>query len=161
MRMHTAPVLVLLLIAWISIPAGAESAAGAVNPADPGSLSGFLFSTVLANLSIAFAIVLLFIFGLYAYASLARFAPYHSWIYLYLVSLTGIVWAVFLFMNSGTIADSVFLLTTVIGLNLIVHILRFDRIEISALGREMSAGISPEQSGEDTNPLLSWTPPRF
>jgi hypothetical protein len=139
MRMHAPPVLFLLL-AWISIPAGAESAAGAVNAADPGSLSGFLFSTFLANFSIAFTIVLLLVFGLYAYASLARFAPYHSWIYLYLVSLTGVVWAVFLFVNSGTIADSVFLLTTVIGLNLIVHILRFDRVMIGSPEPRKSAG---------------------
>ena len=71
--------------------------------------------------------VLLFIFGLYAYANLARFAPSHSWIYLYLVSLVGIVWSAFLVENGGSMADVTFILTTVAGINLIVHVLRFDR----------------------------------
>ena len=115
--------LLILLTSWLFVPAGAVG--------DPGAaaFSGLLVSTILANLSIAFTIVLLFVFGLYAYASLARFAPYHSWIYLYLVSLTGIVWAVFLLNNGGSLSDVAFILTTVAGINLIVHILRFDRIE--------------------------------
>jgi len=160
MRIPSLPIL-FLLISWISIPAGADSVPGAAPAADPGSITGLLASTVFANLTISFAIVLLFIFGLYAYASLARFAPYHSWIYLYLVSLTGIAWAVFLTVSGLAIAYSVFILTTVIGLNLIVHILRFDRIQISILPRGKAAGTSQEQSGEAPNPLLSWTPPRF
>jgi len=123
MRIHMVPLLVLL-ISWLFVPAAAESA-----PVAAAVFSGLLVSTILANLSIAFTIVLLFVFGLYAYASLARFAPYHSWIYLYLVSLTGIVWAVFLLNNGGSLSDVAFILTTVAGINLIVHILRFDRIE--------------------------------
>lgn len=134
MRMQSPPIL-FLLISWIFIPAGADSAPGAATAANPGSISGLLFSTVLANLSISFAIVLLFIFGLYAYASLARFAPYHSWIYLYLVSLTGIVWSLFLMNTGGSLADATFILTTVVGINLIVHVLRFDRIEIPSIGQ--------------------------
>jgi hypothetical protein len=114
---------------------------GAATAADLAAIQGLLFSSVVTNLSIAFTVVLLFIFGLYAYASLARFAPYHSWIYLYLVSMTGIVWALFLVKNNGSLADEVFILTTVVGINLIVHVLRFDRIEIPLLGIREHAAI--------------------
>jgi hypothetical protein len=160
MNIRSLPILFLLL-AWISIPAGAESAAGAVNAADPGSFSGLLFSAILTNLSIAFTVVLLFVFGLYAYASLARFAPYHTWIYLYLVSLTGVVWSAFLMNNNGSLSDVVFILTTVAGINLIVHILRFDRIQIPTPGLAKSGVTPTELSGEGTDPFLSWNPPRF
>jgi hypothetical protein len=97
---------------------------------DVGSLGGLLSPDVLPNIALAASIVLLFVFGLYAWASLARFAPYHTWIYLYLVSFTGVAWAVFLWMAGGFLAEVVFLLTTVVGINLIVHVLRFDRIVI-------------------------------
>ena len=103
---------------------------GAVSAADADSLQAFLYQNLVQNLALAAGIVLLCVFGLYAYASLARFAPYHTWIYLYLVSLTGIVWAFFLARSGGSPAEIVFLLTTVIGINLIVHVLRFDRIDI-------------------------------
>jgi len=105
---------------------------------DTGALQEFLYQNVLTNIALAAGIVFLFIFGLYAYASLARFAPYHSWIYLYLVSLTGVAWAAFLARSGGSLQDVVFVLTTVIGLNLIVHILRFDRIDLSS-----KAGAAP------------------
>jgi hypothetical protein len=97
---------------------------------DVGSLGSLLSPDVLPNIALAASIVLLFVFGLYAWASLARFAPYHTWIYLYLVSFTGVAWAVFLWMAGGFLAEVVFLLTTVVGINLIVHVLRFDRIVI-------------------------------
>jgi hypothetical protein len=135
MRVHPVTLLVLLT-SWLFVPAGAEEAPAA-------SFSGLLVSTILANLSIAFAIVLLGIFGLYAYASLARFAPYHTWIYLYLVSLTGIVWALFLLNSGGSFLDSIFILTTVAGINLIVHVLRFDRVQMSTRVRASSVGIEP------------------
>lgn len=112
---------------------------GAALAVDAGSLQDLLYSNLIANLAFAVAIVLLGIFGLYAYASLARFAPYHSWIYLYLVSLTGIAWALFMAVSGGSLPDVVFVLTTVIGLNLIVHVLRFDRIKIPS-----PFGASPE-----------------
>jgi hypothetical protein len=149
----------ILLVSLALLPMGAAGATASA--ADTGSIPGLLFSTVLTNLSIAFTVVLLFIFGLYAYASLARFAPYHTWIYLYLVSLTGIVWSLFLLNNGGSLSEVTFILTTVAGINLIVHILRFDRIQLFAPSQGMSAGISLEQNGEATNRLLSWTPPRF
>ena len=97
---------------------------------DTGTLGGLFFPEVLPNLLLACSIVLLFIFGIYAYASLARFAPYHTWIYLYLVSLSGVAWALFLVRSGGSPGDVAFLLTTVIGMNLIVHVLRFDRVVI-------------------------------
>ena len=125
-KMYALPL--IFLVSWVLIPMGAAGAASSAG--DASSLAGLLFPTVLTNLSIAFTIVLLFIFSLYAYASLARFAPYHSWIYLYLVSLTGIVWALFLMNNGGSLSEVTFILTTVAGINLIVHILRFDRIEM-------------------------------
>jgi hypothetical protein len=102
----------------------------AASALDAGSITDLLISQVLTNLAFAVAVVLLGVFGLYAYASLARFAPYHSWIYLYLVSLTGIAWAAFVATTGGSLAEVAFILTTVIGINLIVHVLRFDRIEI-------------------------------
>jgi hypothetical protein len=125
--MRFRPVLLLLIL-----PGALALATGAAAATDPATIQGFLFSTVLANLAFAVAVVLLGVFGLYAYASLARFAPYHTWIYLYLVSLAGVVWALFLMNNGGSLSDTVFLLTTVIGINLIVHALRFDRIEITS-----------------------------
>lgn len=106
--------------------------AAAVSPPWAGTLSfpDFLLSSVIPNLTFAIATVLLFILGLYAYAGLARFAPYRSWIYLYLVSFTGLVCALFLLTRGGTLAGSVFVLTTILGVNLLVHVFRFDRIEI-------------------------------
>ncbi|MDD1670671.1 MAG: hypothetical protein LUQ67_05090 [Methanomicrobiales archaeon] len=113
------------------LPAFATAVAAAgPGAAFPATLPGILASTAMVNFLIALTFVLLFVFGLYAYASLARFAPYHSWIYLYLASFSGIVWALFLMNYGGSLADAVFVITTVAGLNLIVHVLRFDRIEI-------------------------------
>ena len=143
------------------LPAGAAAATSPAVAVGDGSLPGILLSTALANLSIAFIAVLILVGGLYAYASLARFAPYHSWIYLYLVSLTGIVWSLFLLNNGGSLSDVVFILTMVAGINLIVHVLRFDRIQIFTLSPGKSAGTPLEQSGESTDPLLFWNPPRF
>ena len=118
----------VLLGAWV-LP-GLASAADITGAPAPASLPGTLVSTAAPNFLVAPALVLFFVFGMYAYASLARFAPYHEWIYLYLVSLTGVVWALFLLNNGGSLPDAVFILTTVAGLNLIVHVLRFDRIAL-------------------------------
>ena len=120
-----------LALFWALLPAGAF-AADTSTALDPATIQGALFANLLQNLGIAFTIVLMGIFALYAYASLARFAPYHTWIYLYLVSLTGIVWSAYLLTNGGSLSDAVFVLTTIAGVNLIVHVLRFDRIDIGA-----------------------------
>ena len=121
------------LVSWALLPAGA-AAAPAGGSIDPAALPGLLYSTALTNLAIALAAGVLLVAGLYAYASLARFAPYHSWIYLYLVSFTGVVWAFFLLDSTGSPVNSVFILTSIAGINLIVHVLRFDRIEMPHLG---------------------------
>jgi len=132
------------LIPTLLVPLALILPAAATGPADTtGSIPGLLFTTVLANLGIAFTVVLMFVFALYAYASLARLAPYHTWISLYLVSLTGIVWSIFLVTSGGPVSDSIFILTTVIGVNLIVHILRFDRVEIPSRNRQEHPAIVP------------------
>lgn len=135
MRMQPISLLVLLAT-LLSVPAGAADAPAA-------SFSGLLVSTILANLSIAITVVLLGIFGLYAYASLARFAPYHTWIYLYLVSFAGIAWALFRLNTGGSPMDAIFIIITVAGINLIVHLLRFDRVKMSTRVRASSVGIEP------------------
>jgi hypothetical protein len=43
--------------------------------------------------------------------------------------MTGLLWAAFRIAQGGPLSDAVFILTCVTGLNLIVHILRFDRVE--------------------------------
>ncbi|MGE5831866.1 MAG: hypothetical protein ACM3X8_03020 [Methanomicrobiales archaeon] len=140
----------LLSAAWV-LPVSAAAAAVSDGTTIPASLPGILVSSALPNFLIALSLVLLFIFGIYAYASLARFAPYHEWIYLYLVSFSGIVWAFFLVNTGGSPADSLFLITTVTGVNLIVHILRYDRIELPFLpGKE--PGPAPRRP-EDRKPV--------
>jgi hypothetical protein len=129
--MSIRPFLPSLALLGALVPAGAGAADTAAT-LDPGSIQGLLFGNLLTNIGIAFTIVLMCIFGLYAYASLARFAPYHTWIYLYLVSLTGVVWSAYLLNNGGSLSDAVFILTTVAGVNLIVHVLRYDRIDLVA-----------------------------
>ncbi len=119
--------------------AALPAAAAPAWAADPGILP----SIALENFTVAILLVLLAVFALYAYASLARFAPYHTWIYLYLVSLVGITWATFLVISGGSPAGSVFILITVAGLNLIVHILRFDRIEMYPGRHGTPAGTDP------------------
>jgi len=44
--------------------------------------------------------------------------------------MTGFLWAAFIYTQGGPYSESVFLMTSVTGLNLIVHIFRYDRIEI-------------------------------
>jgi hypothetical protein len=126
----------LLFLAGSLVPAVVGAAPDAAISIDPASLQGFLISTAIANLTIAFTVVLLCVFGLYAYASLARLAPYHTWIYLYLLSFCGIVWAVFLVSIGGPFQESIFILTTIVGINLIVYLFRFDHVVIPFTARE-------------------------
>ena len=121
----------ILALALGPVPAAAAEAGT--------SLPGDLLSTALSNLAVAAAAILICIGGLYAYASLARFAPYHSWIYLYLVSLAGMTWALFLLVSGASVADAIFVLLTVAGLNVIVHFLRFDRVEITGSSQPQQA----------------------
>ncbi len=145
MKRRSALLPLTFLTSWALLTAGAAAApetAGIIPDAasGAGSIPGILLSTALANLFLSFVAILILVGGLYAYASLARFAPYHSWIYLYLVSLTGIVWAIFLLVSGLPVADPAFILITVVGLNLIVHILRFDRIQIPPIGHVQYVG---------------------
>ena len=126
------------------IPALPAGALAALLPAPAMAAApyplGDLLPTVIAYLGIAIAGGLILVFALYAYAALARFAPYHSWIYLYLVSLVGITWAAFLATTGGSLTTVVFLVTSVIGLNLIVHVLRFDQVNLLSPKRQEQPG---------------------
>jgi hypothetical protein len=76
-------------------------------------------------------ILLLFaIAAAYGYTRRDALSRYQTWITLYLISMTGVLWAAFVSAGGGPLSDSVFILTSVAGINLIVHVLRFDRIQI-------------------------------
>ncbi len=114
------------------IPRAAIPPSGGVQPVQnipfgqPASISATLAShgSILLTTSItAFAAV-------YAFAKRFVLSRYRTWITLYLVSMTGLLWTTFLYDQGGPLSESVFIGTTVVGLNLIVHILRFDRIEM-------------------------------
>jgi hypothetical protein len=68
--------------------------------------------------------------------------PYESWIYLHLVSLTGIAWALFLLTESDLFAEAIFFLILITGVNLMVHVLRFDRIELFPQARQEQGSAS-------------------
>ena len=91
------------------------------------------YSGTIANLSMVFTSLLIASAGLFAYPNRALLSRYQPWITLYLISMTGVLWAIFLYSEGGPPADSVFLATTVAGLNLMVHIFRFDRVTIPVL----------------------------
>jgi hypothetical protein len=126
-------------VAAVNPPSGSQPAAGGGAPSSPAaqpppnpllapliSLSGIL--TTYASL-----IFVLFLFTLaaaYGYTKRDVLSRYQTWITLYLISMTGVLWAVFVSAEGGPLSDSVFILTSVAGINLIVHILRFDRIQI-------------------------------
>jgi hypothetical protein len=82
--------------------------------------------------------------GLAAMAALAAstrrdwLARNRTWVTLYLASLTGILWASFLSTIDGPFWETSFILITVAGLNLIVHTLRFDRIDLLPPPRRVS-----------------------
>jgi hypothetical protein len=91
-------------------------------------LPGYLYSIVVANLSMFFTLSLTAFTAAFAYTRLGLLSRYRTWITLYLISMTGLLWAVFLYTQGGPLPESVFIVTMVTGLNLIVHILRFDRV---------------------------------
>jgi Flp pilus assembly protein protease CpaA len=97
-----------------------------VQPSPPPSWYAFLTTYS----SILFTLLLFVLAAVYAYTKREGLSQYQTWITLYLISLTGLLWALFVYVEGGPLADSVFIVTTVAGLNLIVHVLRFDRIEI-------------------------------
>jgi hypothetical protein len=83
-----------------------------------------------ANPAALLVTVLLCLAGALAYLNRAALSLYQTWITLYLISMTGLLWAAFVYTAGGPLSDSVFLTTSVIGINLVVHILRYDRIQI-------------------------------
>jgi hypothetical protein len=96
---------------------------------------GWIYGTLAANPQVSFAFFLTGLAGLYTYTRRSWLSPYRTWITLYLISLTGFLWALFLFTRGEPLWEPAFLFTTVTGLNLIVHIFRFDRIDLTSRAR--------------------------
>ena len=103
-----------------------------------GTFTGMLewiYATAAAHITVSVTILLGGLASLYAFTRRAWLSRHRTWITLYLISLTGLLWASFVYTESGSLPDSVFIIMTVTGLNLIVHILRFDRIDLSSRAR--------------------------
>jgi hypothetical protein len=80
--------------------------------------------------SLLWILLLFALVAAYGYTKRDALSRYQTWITLYLISMTGVLWAAFVYAGGGPLSDSVFLLTSVAGINLIVHVLRYDRIQI-------------------------------
>ncbi|HMA04317.1 MAG TPA: PKD domain-containing protein [Methanomicrobiales archaeon] len=91
---------------------------------------GWLYDTMTAHIQVSFLILLGGFASVYAWTRRAWLARYRTWITLYLASLTGLLWAAFRVSQGGLLPEAIFISTTVVGLNLIVHIFRFDRIHL-------------------------------
>jgi hypothetical protein len=96
---------------------------------------GLMYASAMAHSSVSLAIVLIALAAIYAFTQRAWLARYRTWIILYLISLTGLLWAIFLSATGGPLWESAWIVLTVIGLNLMVHVLRFDRVDLSARTR--------------------------
>jgi PKD repeat protein len=94
-------------------------------------LLGWISATALAHVPVSFTVLLVGLASLYTWTRRAWLARYRTWVSLYLVSLTGLLWASFRLGQGGLLPEAVFIATTVVGLNLIVHVFRFDRIDIT------------------------------
>ncbi|HVP25720.1 MAG TPA: PKD domain-containing protein [Methanomicrobiales archaeon] len=94
-------------------------------------LIGWIYATATGHLAVSLTILLGGIVSLYAWSRREWLGRYRPWVTLYLASLSGVLWAFFLLASGGRSWEPVFLLTTIAGLNLIVHILRFDRIDLT------------------------------
>jgi beta propeller repeat protein len=94
-------------------------------------LLGWIYATAAGNLVVPATALFVVLAGLAAFARRAWLSRHRTWITLYLASLTGLLWAVFLLASGGPPWEAFFILITVAGLNLIVHLFRFDRIEVS------------------------------
>lgn len=103
-------------------------------------LLGWIYATATADIPVSIAVLVGMLASLYAFTRRAWLSRHRNWITLYLISLTGLLWVFFLFTSGGPLWESLFLFTTITGLNLIVHILRFDRIDLTPLARHGSAG---------------------
>jgi hypothetical protein len=101
-------------------------------------MMGWIYGTIAANLQVSFISFLAGLAGLYTYTRRSWLSRNRTWITLYLISLTGLLWAFYLFTSGGPLWESLFLFITIIGLNLIVPILRFDRIDLTSRARHGS-----------------------
>ena len=104
---------------------------------------GWIYATSTSNIPVSFTIVLLVLAAIYASTRRAWLSRNRTWITLYLISLTGLLWAFFLAASGGPLWESAWILITVTGLNLIVHILRFDRIDLSSRASRGYGEIGP------------------
>ena len=93
---------------------------------------GWIYATAIAHIPVSFTILLGVLASVYAFTRRAWLSRYRTWITMYLISMTGSLWALFLFTRGEPLWEPAFLFTTIAGLNLIVHILRFDRIDLSS-----------------------------
>ena len=96
---------------------------------------GWIYGTLAANPQVSFTFFLTGLAGLYTYTRRSWLSPYRTWITLYLISLTGCLWALFLFTRGEPLWEPAFLFTTIAGLNLVAHIFRFDRIDLTSRAR--------------------------
>jgi len=94
-------------------------------------LIGWIYATAAANLAVSATALLAVLLSLAAFTRRAWLSRHRTWMTLYLASLTGLLWAAFLLASGGPPWEAFFILITVTGLNLIVHLFRFDRIEVS------------------------------
>ncbi|MDD1670355.1 MAG: hypothetical protein LUQ67_03445 [Methanomicrobiales archaeon] len=91
----------------------------------------WVYAAALANLPVALTFILVSLGAIYASTRRWWLTRYRTWVTLYLISLTGLLWALFLSTSGGPFWESAWIVITVAGLNLIVHVLRFDRIDLS------------------------------
>jgi hypothetical protein len=104
-----------------------------------GGLAGSAISSVTGNPAPAFILFLIALAGALAFTLRDQVARYRTWITLYLISMTGLLWAVFTYDSGGPLSDSVFIATIVVGLNLIVHVFRYDRVVVPLPGGARNA----------------------
>jgi hypothetical protein len=98
-------------------------------------MMGWLYGTASTHITVSLAVGFLALAALYASTRRAWLSRNRTWITLHLANLTGLLWASFLFTGDGPFWEAYWILITVIGLNLIVYLLRFDRIDLSSRAR--------------------------
>jgi beta propeller repeat protein len=116
-------------------PAAAPGAGAKPLPRTPmgtfTGLVGWIYAAATSHIAVSLTILLGGLVSLYAWNRREWLGRYRPWVTLYLASLTGVLWAFFLLASGGQSWETAFLLITVAGLNLIVHVLRFDRIDLT------------------------------
>ncbi|HTY53376.1 MAG TPA: PKD domain-containing protein, partial [Methanomicrobiales archaeon] len=116
-------------------PAAVPAAPPAQVPRTPmgtfSGLIGWISAAALGHAPVSLTVLLVGIGSLYTWTRRSWLARYRTWVTLYLASLTGLLWASFRLSQGGPIPEALFIAITVVGLNLIVHVFRFDRITIT------------------------------